>query len=156
MQHPVELRSSGLGNLISCERNRCQPVEMWPLGIETGQSSSGRADRFSPAPVQGGSMSDLKSVTGRGGLVPAEIGHSPVQNRPPKRTTPPGRIMPDGVALNPDSAIPRSLWVSTDRARVHVNREQVGSSRFTAPGNETGCQSRRGPAAAVKRSAWPV
>src|SRR6266851_7873750 len=37
--------------------------------------------------------------------------------------------MPGGVALNPDSAIPRSLSVCTDRAKVHVihvNREQVG------------------------------
>ena len=62
--------------------------------------------------------------------------------------------MPGGVVLNPDSAIPRSLSVCTGRAKVHLNREQVGySGRFTAPGNETGRQTRRGPEAAVKGSA---
>ena len=61
--------------------------------------------------------------------------------------------MPGGVGLNPDSAIPRSLSVCTDGAKVRVNREQAGSSRFTAAGNETGRQTRRGPEAAAKGSA---
>ena len=41
----------------------------------------------------------------------AELGHS-------KRTTPPSRMMLGGVALNPDSAIPRWLFVCIERAKV--------------------------------------
>jgi hypothetical protein len=54
--------------------------------------------------------------------------------------------MPGGVALNPDSAIPRSLSVGAGRARVHVNREQkLVTGRFIAARNERGRQPGRGP-----------